>query len=133
MTSSHESSKRVETRLVTCGRMGISSLCSSTEGAAKPEDIVLCLTADPDLSSVGSGSTPDHRCGDILELGNDLACRSVGVEERATVVIELLLPSDVSSSSGTPVSSVLTMEKGNGLSECAESSGVVTACGSEES
>ena len=85
------------------------------------------------MSSQDTGRVPDHCCGDLLELGNDFAWRSVGVGERANVTMELLFPSDVSSSSGTPESSVLIIEKGSGLRECAESSGVVTACGSEGS
>lgn len=133
MTSSQESSIRAEIRLGTCGRSGISSVCSSLLVGSKPKDIVLCLGRGSLLSSHGDGKVPDHRWGDILEFGNDFACRSVGVVERANVTMELLLPSEVSSSSGTPESSVLIIENGSGLRECAESSGVVTACGSEGS
>ena len=69
-------------------------------------------------------------------LGKDFACRTedMGVVGRTIeVAIELLFPSDISSSSGTPASSVLIIENGGGLIECAVSSGVVTACGSERS
>ncbi len=69
-------------------------------------------------------------------LGKDFACRidEVGVLGRTIdVAMELLLSSNISSSSGTPASSVLIIEKGGGLIECAVSSGVVTACGNEGS
>ncbi len=135
MTSSHESSLRSEIRLEARGRAGISSLCSSTRGVAKPIGLMIGLASHSSSSSSICFKT-DRRGGDDLALGKDFAWRTedVGLVGRTIdVAIELLFPSDDSSSSGTPASSVLISEKGGGLIECAVSSGVVTACGNEES
>ena len=99
-------------------------------GATDWTDFLGALVGESISLSRAGGRAPDQRCGESLIPGNDLACRrfELGVEgRRIKVVVEFLFPSNVSSSSGTPVSSVLTIEKGRGRMVCAVSSGVVTA------
>ena len=138
MTSSQDSSTPcgpAEVKRTASGREGTSSRCSSANKSEHWREVptswdIVSTSLCSDLCAVMG-----RRWGDAV-LGKDFACRrrEFGVEGRiASVVTELLFPSGVSSSSGTSVSSVLTIENGIDRIVCAVSSGVVTACGVSKS